>query len=130
MEDEKDKLIDSLKTELEDYKKRLDRYQDHANGLDNILRKAGEWLEKAIPDYEVNKDDAEEISKIMGNYLSLMRTWKVTVQAEWDVWIDLPYYQDEEDIDPSEFSVEISSYYYDLLDQTENNVEITNSEVK
>lgn len=123
-------MEEEVQKEIEDLKKRLARYEDLANALDNTLRKAGEWLEKAIPDYEIDKDDAEEISKIMGNYLSLMRTWKVTVQAEWDVWIQLPYYQDEEDIDPSEFSVEISSYYYDLIDETENDIQITNSEVK
>lgn len=129
-EENKNEYSDEVKQLFESLNKTIAHHASTVNDLDNMLRKTGQWIERIVEDYEIDSDEIAEICTIMQKYLNLTRTWKVTVQAEWDVYIQLPYHQDGEDIDAGEFSVELSSYYYDLIDQTENNVEITECEAK
>lgn len=103
-------------------------HQTKAENLDLKLKMMAEWLQKVIAEYEIQDDYVSEVADIMGDYISLTKTFKVTLQAEWDVWLDLPYNTNAEDIDASEFRVELSSYYYDISSETERYVEITDVE--
>lgn len=129
-EENKSEYSDEVKQLFESLNKTIAHHASTVNELDDMLRKAGEWIKNIVEEYDISSDEVREISAIMQDYLKLTRTWKVTVQAEFEVWLELPYTQEAEDIDADEFTVELSSYYYDLIDQGQNYVEITDCEVK
>lgn len=113
---------------IKSVQKQMSIYQTRSENLNLKLKLVADWLQKVIAEYEIQEDYISELADIMEDYISLTKTFKVTVQAEWDVWIELPYNTNAEDIDNGEFNVDISSYYYDLSNISESYVEVTNVE--
>lgn len=113
---------------IKSVQKQMSIYQTRSENLNLKLKLVADWLQKVIAEYEIQEDYISELADIMEDYISLTKTFKVTVQAEWDVWIDLPYNTNAEDIDNGEFNVDISSYYYDLSNIEEKFIEVTDVE--
>lgn len=113
---------------IKSVQKQMSIYQTRSENLNLKLKLVADWLQKVIAEYEIQEDYISELADIMEDYISLTKTFKVTVQAEWDVWVDLPYNTNAEDIDNGEFNVDISSYYYDLSNIEEKFIEVTDVE--
>ena len=78
--------------------------------------------------YDLDNKHIQDIAEILDDYFTATRRIRYTIQAEWEVEIDVPYTEDPEDIDASEFTVDIDNNYRELDKVIENNLEITNWE--
>ena len=122
MEEEKSAEVLTLLAAAEALKSRL-------KNAETKLWDISTWITDTLMDvYEIDNRHIKEIAEILDDYFVATRRIRYTIQAEWEVDIDVPWSEDPEDIDVSEFTVDINNHYRELDRTIENNLEITNWE--
>jgi hypothetical protein len=122
MEEEKSAEVLTLLAAAEALKSRL-------KNAETKLWDISTWITGTLMDvYEIDNRHIKEIAEILDDYFVATRRIRYTIQAEWEVDIDVPWSEDPEDIDVSEFTVDINNHYRELDRTIENNLEITNWE--
>jgi len=122
MEEEKSAEVLTLLAAAEALKNRLKKEEDRLWSISAFI--TGTLMEV----YDLDKDHIKDIADILEDYFAATRTIRFTVQAEWEVDIDVPWSDDPELIDHSEFNVDIDNGYRGLEKIIEINLEVTNWE--
>jgi len=122
MEEEKSAEVLTLQAASEALKYKLGKAEDKLWSISAFI--TGTLMEV----YDLDKKHIEEIAEILEDYFAATRTIRFTVQAEWEVDIEVPWSEDPELIDHSEFNVDIDNHYRGFERVIETNLEVTNWE--